>query len=214
MSRQHILPLQWSRRYDAASFLVADCNRAAFDAVNNPAQWSSPVMVLLGGKGSGKTHLVNIFLQAQNADLIENTADIEAALQKQSGYFVIDDAETLGAEDKLFHLFNHVVATKGHLLLAMNHAPKEWVRLPDLLSRLNATPTFTVDNPDEDMIKNTYQKLFTDRGLFVDDKVLDYLTLRTERSFTGIHATVDTLDKASLETKRRITIPLVQSIDL
>jgi chromosomal replication initiation ATPase DnaA len=214
MSRQHILPLQWSERYDAASFLVADCNRAAYDVVNNLSQWSAPVLVLLGEKGSGKTHLVNIFRQSQDATLIENIADIEDALQKQGGCFAVDDADTFGIEDKLFHLFNHIAATKGHLLLAMNRPAKEWVRLPDLLSRLNAAPIVTVDNPDEEMIKNTYQKLFMDRGLFVDDKVLDYLTLRTERSFAGIRATVDALDKASLETKRRVTIPLVQSLEL
>jgi chromosomal replication initiation ATPase DnaA len=213
MSNQHILPLTWQTRYDEASFIVADCNRHAYDLIANADQWSHPVCVLQGAQGSGKTHLAQIFQDKNAASLF--VADVDHLIAKGASSFVLDDADRSAVDPEiLFHLYNHVVATKGRWLITCTRSVAEWVVLPDLLSRLQSCPLVRLDMPDETMIAQAYQKLFTDRGLFVDDKVLAYLALRTERSFSAVLAIVDHLDKAALQTKRRVTIPLVQELGL
>ena len=80
---------------------------------------------------------------------------------------------------------------------------------PDLLSRLQASQSVALDHPNEDMIKAAYQKIFLDRGLLVDPKVLDYLSVRSERSFSGIRHNIETLDRMALEQGKKVTIPLI-----
>ena len=208
MSAQQSLPLAWTPRYDAHSFIVSECNRAAFDRIARPAEWVAPVTIILGPKGSGKTHLAHMFREWHGA--VSDTVDHDAKL------YVIDDADRGAVSDEaLFHLYNHVMATEGlRLALIMTEAPDAWVKLPDLLSRLRACGLERLGMPDEEMIKAAYRKLFSDRGLLVDDKVLDYITLRTERSFLAVLAVTDALDSASLTIKRRITIPFVQGLGL
>jgi len=219
MKQQGALPLVWPERYELSDYIVASCNELALQAIKHPQNWKTPVLIVLGGIASGKTHLVRIFASLHQAKPVQSVEDLDAALLADEPLVVIDNADDLirqnpVAIEKLFHLINGITARKGRLLLTAKTQPAQWVTLPDLLSRLQASSHLSLENPNEDMIKAAYQKLFTDRSLLVDDKVLDYLALRTERSFAGIKAVVDKLDVVSLEKSRKITIPLIQSLDL
>lgn len=219
MVHQAALPLSWPARYGVQEYIVAECNAHAWQAVQENAAWMSPVTMIIGGHGSGKTHLTAIFHTLNHADVLQTQADMEAALQNETSCMVIDNVDKLTrgnaqVTETLFHLVNATLLRKGRLLLMASTPPAEWVKLPDLLSRLQASQQLTLQEPSEDMIKSAYQKLFADRGLLVDDKVLDFLALRSERSFDGINAIVDRLDVISLEQSRKITIPLIQSLDL
>lgn len=213
MTNQHILPLTWQTRYDQSSFIVADCNRHAYDLVLNVDQWPHPIVIIQGEQGIGKTHLVHIFTDKNTANSLDTQGD--QFISDGQSCFVLDDADQSQiSHESLFHLYNHVLTTNGRWLITCTKPVAEWVTLPDLLSRLQSCPLVLLDMPDETMIAQAYQKLFTDRGLFVDDKVLSYLALRTERSFSAVLTIVDHLDKAALQTKRRVTIPLVQELGL
>ena len=219
MKHQNALTLIWPVRYDLDHYIIAECNCLAFQAVQAPENWGSSVLILQGEKSSGKTHLMKIFQALHQAVDITSLADLKTALVKDHALLVIDDVDTLLTNDpeaveNLFHLINAMTAKQGKLLLTMTRPAAQWVVLPDLLSRLQAAPNLVLQEPQEDVIKSAYQKLFNDRSLLVDDKVLDYLTMRTERSFAGIQNIVGQLDKASLERVRKITIPLIQTLNL
>lgn len=215
MKQQGALPLVWPDRYDLEHYIVAECNQLAFDAVCHPDKWQMPVMILLGSSTSGKTHLAQVFRELHHALWIDDEAGLTTALTQDNGFVVIDDVDqTIVSDESLFHLINAVTARNGRLLLTTSALPSQWAQLPDLRSRLQAANHLTLEQPSEEMVKAAYQKLFTDRGLLVDDKVVDFLSLRSERSFSGIRAIVDRLDQASLERSRRITIPLIQELDL
>lgn len=210
MSRQEALPLVWPERYSRENFVVAENNRRAFDAVMHPETWINPAALLIGEFASGKTHLVRIFQEVHGAFIIKEKSDIASAIEQEAAYFVIDDCDTLQVDEELFHLFNAVLHGKHRLLLTAASNPENWVKLPDLLSRLKAAHPLEVQMPDEASIKVAYQKMFNDRGLFVDNKVLDYLALRTERRFASIFENVSRLDQLALQNKKRVTIPLIQ----
>lgn len=218
MSHQNALPLIWPSRYTADNYLVAECNALAWQSVQKTGTWHSPVLLLLGEAASGKTHLATIFAQLHQAVFLTSAEELQQALNLRTPR-ILENADRLlteqpGLTEAVFHLVNHAMAEKVPLLITASRPPSQWVTLPDLLSRLQAAPHVTLEHPSEDMVTAAYQKLFSDRGILVDRRVLDYLTMRSERSFEMIRAAVDKLDTASLEQGRKITVPLIQSIDL
>lgn len=214
MTDQEALPLVWPQRYGREDFIIADCNKEAFNAAISPDEWPIPITLIIGETASGKTHLASIFKEKYNALLLKNVIDIDVALAEHPSFVVIDDADKMNADEKLFHLFNSILTRKARFLMTASSEPQNWIKLPDLLSRVKASHYITVKNPDEGMIKFAYQKLFNDRALFVDDKVLDYLALRTERSFAAVSKNVDALDQLALKNKKRVTIPLINDSHL
>ncbi len=217
MTVQGALPLTWQERYDIDNYVVASCNEMAFEALKSVEKWNNNGTVLVGPAFSGKTHLSHIFQKWHDAFYINTANDLQKALQSDSPYLVIDGADTLltnnpNLAETLFHLINMAHLGQKHILVTASQNPKQWAaQLPDLLSRLQSFQHVDLDTPDEAIIKGAYQKLFLDRGLVVDNKVLDYLVLRTERSFSGIQKVVETLDTLALQKAKKITIPLIQN---
>jgi chromosomal replication initiation ATPase DnaA len=213
MSRQAALPLSWPDRYNIDNFIVADCNEQAFDLVCHPEKWPSKLLIIQGPDFSGKTHLAYIFQKLHNAKLIDKADELE---QVEDETIAIDSIDRLiikmpSMTENLFHLVNSAMLGGKRVLLTLREAPSTWAKLPDLLSRLQASQQVALEQPDTEMIKQAYKKLFIDRGLIVDIKVLDYLAVRSQRSFSEIQGNVAKLDNLSLETGRKITIPLIQS---
>ena len=97
-------------------------------------------------------------------------------------------------------------------LLALADAPPPaWeVALPDLRSRLAATPHVAILAPDDALIAQLIVKLLGDRGIAVSTEIADYLVPRIERSYVAVLNVVDILDQAMLSHHRRMTVPLAR----
>jgi chromosomal replication initiation ATPase DnaA len=211
------LPLDLPHRpaLGRADFLVAPCNEAAIAWLDRWPRWPAPALALYGPAGSGKTHLAHVFAARANAPFIDPATlatDRVPALLGDARAAIVDDAAHAGAEP-LLHLYNVLAERRGHLLLAAREPPAQWrIALPDLRSRLVASPTVVVRPPDEALIAALLVKLFADRQLAVGDDVLSYLTLRLERSFDAALGAVALLDRAALAEHRRITVPLARRV--
>ena len=55
-------------------------------------------------------------------------------------------------------------------------------------------------------------KLFADRQLKTDEKVVSYLVSRLERSFLSLNEIVSTIDRTTLSRKVPITVPMVREV--
>jgi chromosomal replication initiation ATPase DnaA len=184
------LPLAYRAAVGERDFFVSEANAVAVRHLDTPP----PVTLLTGPEGAGKSHLARIFSAA-------------------TGGRVADDLDT-GARDEeaLFHLWNAAHAS-APLLLVARTPPRDWpVRLPDLASRLAATPVIAIAPPDDALLAAVIAKQFRDRGLAVGPDVIAYLMLRMERSFAAAAATVDALDAAALVQGRPITVPLARAV--
>lgn len=187
------LPLAWAAARGRADFLVSDANADAVRFLDAWATWPLPVALLIGPAGSGKTHLASIFTRRAYARLV-------------------DDAEA-AEEEALFHAWNAAVAERRPLLLTARAAPRDWhVRLPDLASRLAATPSVTIARPDDALLRGVIAKQFRDRGLEAPPELLSYLAARIERSFAAAADIVARLDAAALAQRRPLTVPLARSV--
>jgi chromosomal replication initiation ATPase DnaA len=218
MANQHILPFTWPQRYDRESFVLADTNLTAFSAATECSKWSSFVTIIQGPQASGKSHLHAIFLETHSPSIrVEIKADMDQAIEAKETFIAVDNIDVLldsdrAAQESLFHLYNACIANKRYLFLTTTQPISNLSLLLDLKSRLLASNNIVLQNPDETILKQTFQKLFNDRSLFVDERVIDYMILRNERSFAGMAYLVECIDKAALASKRRVTIPLLQEL--
>jgi DnaA regulatory inactivator Hda len=211
------LPLDFGVRpaLGRADFLVAPCNEAAIAWLDRWPRWPCPALALWGPAGSGKTHLAEVWRALSHAALIDALALTSARVPQLLGAATaaaVDDADR-AEEEALLHLYNLVAERQGHLLLVAREPPSRWnISLPDLRSRLLASPAVTVEAPDDGVLGAVLVKLFADRQLSVGEEVVAYLLVQLERSFAAAQEAVAALDAASLAHGRRITVPLARQV--
>jgi chromosomal replication initiation ATPase DnaA len=210
------LPLVFN--HDAAQsrddLLVADPLSAAVAMVDTWPNWPSPVVILAGPVGSGKSHLASIWREKAGAVDIHPVAGSDAAEQAARGPVVFEDAERKGFDETtLFHVINSVRENGTSLLMTSRIWPMSWnVALADLRSRLKAATVVEIGEPDDALLGQVLVKLFADRQVAVDDRVISYLVARMERSHDSALTLVEQLDHLALSRGVRISRALAAEV--
>lgn len=210
------LPLHFT--HDPASgrddLLVSERLAAAVAIVDDWPSWPAPVVVLAGPVGSGKSHLAQIWRERAGATEIHPLAGSNASQIAAAGPVLFEDAERRGYDEtELFHVINSVRQHGHSLLMTSRTWPMAWqVALPDLKSRLKAATVVEIGEPDEDLLAQVIVKLFADRQLYIDDKVVSYIVARMERSLGAAQTVVEKLDRLALARGTRITKPLAAEV--
>lgn len=189
---QIALPLDWPDDPRDDEFLVTPSNARAAHSVEHWGAWPVMTALLVGPRKSGRSLLARIFAA-------------------KSGGTIIDDAETR-AETELFHAWNAAQVARRPLLIIADAAPPEWrVKLPDLRSRLAASPVVTIGPPDDALMRALLERQFLRRGLDARPELIEWLVARIERSHIAVMRTVDVLDQEVLERRKRLSIPLART---
>jgi hypothetical protein len=188
---QIALPLDWPEDERDDQFILSSANAAVARHLEHWALWPVPITILTGPRKSGRSLLGRLFAQ-------------------KTGGRLIDDAWAVD-EEALFHAWNAAMASRRPLLIVADAAPPEWqVALPDLASRFTATPRIAILPPDDDLLRALLERGLAHRGLPAPPTLIAWLAARIERSYVGIVAAVDALDRASLSKHHRLTIPLAR----
>ena len=191
MTGQIALPLAWPDEAGGGEFVVGTSNAAAVRMLDRWAAWPVRTALLAGPPQSGRSLLGRIFAA-------------------RSGGSVIDDAEHV-AEEALFHAWNRAQDERRPLLLIVRALPPAWqVALPDLRSRLAASPAATIAPPDDALIAALFEHGFARRRVDARADLIAWLTARVERSHASVIETIDRLDRAALAGRRRLSIPLAR----
>jgi chromosomal replication initiation ATPase DnaA len=210
------LDLALEPRFGAEDFLVSESNAEAYTRIEAWPDWPGGMLALAGPPASGKSHLTAIWAERTGARVLSARSLEKAGLPAlaAAGAVAVEDGD-LGVlpEAALFHLLNLLEEKSASLLISGTVSPAAWtVRTPDLASRLRKMPVVGIAAPDDALIRALFVKLFVDRQLVVDTALVEYLTVRIERSFTAVRATVDRLDRESLARGRRLTRPMAARI--
>lgn len=188
---QIALPFAWPVTDREEDFLLSECNRLAFDHLRRWALWPVMATIVTGPRKSGRSLLGRIFVRKTGGRLFDNAEDHD--------------------EEMLFHAWNEAQSSRKPLLIVADAPPPRWqVKLPDLRSRLAATPFVEIFPPDDALIGQLIVKLLGDRGIAAPAELGDYLVPRIERSYLAVQAVVDILDRVTLSHHKRMTVPLAK----
>lgn len=215
--RQLALDLPHTESTEERDFLPSSSNAAALAHLGRWPDWPSPVTVLFGPEGSGKTHLARIWTARAHAAWLESAGpwllpprDLFPA---PATCLAVDEADLVWDEQILFHLFNLVIERRGSLLLTSSLPPARWpVALPDLRSRLALATPVEIGPPDDALLAALYVKQFADRGLRPDIGAVEWLIGHGPRSFAAVRRIVGELDRASLRARRPVTTALARGV--
>lgn len=222
------LPLGIDLRDDCTleTFFPGD-NQQALSHVKQVAKGEGePFLYLWGREGVGRTHLLQgachwanryqrtAFYLSLNPINALNPAILEGL--ERLDLICLDDIEAISGikewEEALFHLFNRLRSLNRRLLVAANCAPKALaIQLPDLHSRLSWGVVYSLHPLDDENLLMALQLRAKERGLTLTDEVGAFLIRRCTRSMPELYSLLETLDKASLVEKRRLTIPFIKS---
>ncbi len=214
--KQLAFDLPLDPRFGREDFLVSPSNEVAYARVEGWPEWPDTILLVVGPKGSGKSHLASIWATSAHAwtiDAFEVSGERVPHLVS-NGALVVEDADR-GERDEaaLFHLLNLARERRASLLITCQTPPDLWgLRTPDLLSRLRLAPSVSLDAPDDALLKAVLVKLFVDRQLVVDTSVVDYIALRIERSLAKAAEVVTLLDREALSRGRRVSRAIAAEI--
>jgi len=190
---QIALPLNWPVADGEEDFLISEANRAAFEHLKRWSVWPVMATLLTGPRKSGRSLLGRIFVRKTGGRLFDNAEEHD--------------------EEALFHAWNEAQEKRKPLLIVADAAPPLWqVELPDLRSRLNATPHVEIHDPDDALIASLILKMLGDRGIAAPPDLAEYLVPRIERSYVAIQQVVEALDRELLSHHRRINLTLVRKV--
>lgn len=213
MKRQLTFDLSIPVEFDRESFLVTESNLEAYGWLNQWPEWPSHFLAIYGDEGCGKSHMGQIWVDQAKALSLTSTEFDTRLLPDDAKHILIDNADQIGDEEKLFHLYNRVNQEGGTVLLLSKAPPARWrMRLPDLKSRMSSIPSVQIMPPDDNLLEGVLNKLFEDRQLRVDPSIIKFLVRRTERSFKHAVTLVDLLDFRALQEKRNLTLPFVRQV--
>ncbi len=190
-------------------FLITPSNQTAATQL-----YSDNATLLLGPKGTGKSHLARIWQKRRNAVAFDISSTNIGTLSQA---VLWEDADATHwnaqAQEAAFHLLNTVKEKKLPLLITATTPAAQWnLTLADLRSRLLAIHVASIDMPDDALVAGLLLKHFKDRQLRVSEDVLSYIIPRIARDGAAIEGLVKQLDELSLANNRAITIPLIKKV--
>ena len=195
-----------------------------YDLLN--AKSNQHLIYLWGPPGSGKSHILQAYCQAEKSRQI---IYLPLQMLKDLGPEVIDDLDFRAVlciddidaiagnrawEEALLHLYNRVRDNgEGTFIVAAQTPPVDSpIQLADLKSRLSWGLVIQLNELNDDNKIKTLQRHAQKRGFELPTSVVQFLINRCARNMHDLHQLLNCLDETSLAAQRKITIPFVKQI--
>jgi chromosomal replication initiator protein len=219
-------------RYTFHNFIKGDSNQlaraAALAVANNPGGTSFNPLLLYGGVGLGKTHLIQAignhvlannkarrvmyvssekftveFVDAIQSDTISEFSSFYRSLD----VLIVDDIQFFSGKEKtqdnFFHTFNALHQLGKQIILSADKPPKELKGLGErLISRFQWGLTADIQPPDLETRIAILRKKSTDDGIELGQDVIEFLASHVTTNIRELEGCLITLlARASLENK-------------
>ena len=173
-----------------------------------------------GAQGFGKTHVLQgAVLKAlsgnQNAIYIDcNDSLPEHILDSidQLNLISLDNVDVIknDNQDFFFDLYNRVRQAKVSILVSGSNMPADLSVMKDLKTRLSLAAVYKLEELNDELTMSVLNNQMSERNLTINSKVYEYLFKYYSRDVKILLSAMDQLDRASLQSKKAITIPFVK----
>ena len=210
---QLILNFDYEQNFKDQDFYVSKSNEYSFKLLNSWPKWEKNFVNLIGEKFSGKTHLINIFLEKFKGIKIEAKDLNNEILKKIKIYenIVIENLNTEIDENLLFTLINIIDQDNKYLIVTSNRPIVEFLyKLKDLNSRSKNFILSKIERPEDDLMFALILKNLSDRQISIDKKLIDFIIKRIDRSYGKISDFIYKIDEISLKRKKPIDFKIIK----
>ncbi|GAL86971.1 chromosomal replication initiation protein [Sporocytophaga myxococcoides] len=231
---------QLNVNYTFDTFIEGDCNRlarsAGYAVANKPGVTSFNPLMIYGGVGLGKTHLVQaignrikqnspdkfvLYVSSEKftnqfLDAIKNNNTQEFAnFYLQVDVLVIDDVQFLSGKEKtqeiFFHIFNHLHQSGKQIIMTSDCPPKDLKGLQErLLSRFKWGLTADLQQPDFETRIAIIRKKMQSEGVEISDSVVEYLAYSIDTNVRELEGVLISLIAQSSLTQKEIDLELAK----
>jgi DnaA family protein len=175
---------------------------------------------LWGRPGSGRSHLLKATVAAlQQAGASASYIECAGGKRPEIGLermdcVALDDVDRLDAAGQAAasDLFNALREHGGALLASAAAPPVQLTLREDLATRLAWGLAFQVHALTDEAKAQALAEHAASRGFRLAPEVSDFLLTRARRDLPTLLATLEALDRYSLETRRPVTVPLAREL--
>ncbi|UBM61003.1 chromosomal replication initiator protein DnaA [Marinilongibacter aquaticus] len=229
-----------NRSYTFNNFIEGDCNRlarAASHAVaEKPSVTSFNPLMIYGGVGLGKTHLVQaignhikshfgnkivLYVSSEKFtsqfinSIRDNSLQDFMAFYMQVDVLILDDVQFLSGKEKtqetFFHIFNHLHQSGKQIVMTSDRPPRDLEGMEDrLLSRFKWGLTADLQCPDLETRIAIIQKKVQDEGIEIDYEVIEYLAHSIDSNVRELEGVIISLIAQASLTQRVIDLELAK----
>jgi len=212
---QDIFNFKQNKNFNYEDFFVSKSNYFAFEILQRWPKWEKKIINIYGESFSGKTHLSKIFLNKNNGLAIFEKDINDEIFKKLKLYenIIIDEFNSKTEEKLLYSIFN-LVDSENKFLIINSIKPINEInfQLKDLESRAKNCLFAKIENPDDELMIAIILKNFSDRQIKIDNKFIDYIAKRIDRSYSKISQFIYKIDELSLKKKKPIDFKLIKEL--
>jgi chromosomal replication initiation ATPase DnaA len=210
---QLILNFDYEQNFKDQDFYVSKSNEFSFKLLNSWPKWEKNFLNLTGQKFSGKTHLVNIFLEKFKGIKLESSELSNNSLNQIKIYenIIIENFNDDIDENLFFTLLNIIDQDNKYLVLtSIRPIVEHTFKLDDLNSRSKNFLLSNIEKPEDDLMFALILKNLSDRQISIDKKLIDFIIKRIDRSYGKIFDFIYKIDEISLKRKKPIDFKIIK----
>ncbi len=213
--RQQLLDFEFNKSLNKNDFFVSESNFYAYNLLLSWPNWEKKIINIYGEQYSGKTHLIEIFLEKNNGLIIDlkklKNYDLDELRFNEN---IIVDNISHEIDENLFYSFIDTIEKYNKFLILTSNKPLNDLnlKLNDLKSRLKNCLFAEIQKPDDILIKALITKNLADYQITIDSKLIDFISKKITRSYSKIREFVCTIDEISLKKKKPINMKIIKEI--
>ena len=213
--RQELFNFNFNKSLQQNDFFVSESNFYAYNLLLSWPKWEKKIVNIFGERYSGKTHLIEIFLE-KNKGKVVNLSDLKNYDLEKLRFnenLIIENISD-GFDETLFYsLIDTIDKYNKFLILTSKKSLTDInIKLDDLKSRLKNCLFAEIKKPDDILIQALITKNLADHQISIDSKLVDFISKRITRSYGKIKEFVCTIDEISLKKKKPINLKIIKEI--
>ena len=212
---QTIIKFDYDKNFKKDDFYLSKSNKHVFDFLNIWPKWDKNFVNVIGEKLSGKTHLMNIFLQKNKGIKFEGKFLRNDDLKKIKIHEnIIIENLSLDIDEKLLYSLFNLIEQDNKFIIVTSSKPIVNIdyELNDLKSRAKNFILLNIEKPDDELIFAIILKNLSDRQISLDQKFIEFIIKRIERSYSKIYDFIYKIDQLSLKKKKSIDFKIIKEV--